>query len=96
MMTKFIVTFEKGDKPMQQELLLKHIDHLRNLRKKNVLFLCGPFKNSNRVIQILMAENYAEAEQYVLLDPFTAEGVFARYTIDELIESNEENNYLLK
>jgi uncharacterized protein YciI len=93
---KFIALFEKGRKPISDDLLARHIDHLRNLKKENRLFLCGPFKDSNRVIQILFAGNYNEAEQIVLQDPFTSEGIFSKYTLHELIEANEENNYLSK
>jgi uncharacterized protein YciI len=91
---KFIALFEKSGKPISDDLMARHIDHLRNLKKKDKLFFCGPFKNSNRVIQILFTGNYSEAEQIVLQDPFTSEGVFSKYTLHELIEANEENNYL--
>jgi len=93
-MTKFIALFEKNEKPIPKEVMASHIDHLKILKKNNKLFLCGPFKNNNGVIQILLADNYSEAEQLVLRDPFTSEGVFAKYTLHELIEANEENNYL--
>ena len=76
-------------------MLLVHIEHLRNLRKQGKLFLCGPFKNSAKVLQVLIADNYEEAEKYVLQDPFTSAGFFAGYTLYELVEANEDNNYLL-
>jgi uncharacterized protein YciI len=95
-MTKFIVLCEKNiDKPCGRELFVRHVEHLKNLKKKDILFLCGPFKDNNGVIQILKAESYKEAEQYVLSDPFTSEGVFLKYTLHELNEATEENNYLL-
>ncbi|GHV72777.1 hypothetical protein AGMMS49940_00790 [Spirochaetia bacterium] len=94
-MTKFIALFEKSGKSIPEELMIRHIDHLKNLKKNNNLLLCGPFKNSKGVIQLLQADNYDEAKKLALLDPFTAEGIFSTYTIHELIEANEENNYLL-
>jgi uncharacterized protein YciI len=93
---KFIALFEKSGKPISDDLMVRHIDHLRNLKKRDKLFLCGPFKDSNRVVQILLSGNYGEAEQLVLQDPFTSEGIFSTYTLHELIEANEENNYLFK
>jgi uncharacterized protein YciI len=93
--TKFIALFEKSGKSIPEELMIRHVEHLKNLKKNNSLLLCGPFKNSNGVIQILLADNYNEAKKLALLDPFTAEGIFSTYTIHELIEANDENNYLL-
>jgi uncharacterized protein YciI len=95
-MIKFIVLYEKNtDKICTRELFVRHAEHLRNLKKKDILFLCGPFKDNNGVIQILKAKSYKEAEQYVLMDPFMSEGFFLKYAIHELNEANEENNYLL-
>jgi uncharacterized protein YciI len=91
---KFIALFEKSGKPIPDALMARHVDHLKDLKKRDKLFLCGPFKDSGGVIQILSAGNYGEAEQLVLRDPFTSEGVFSTYTLHELIEANEENNYL--
>jgi len=59
------------------------------------LFLCGPFKDDNGGLQILNANSYEEAEKYVLQDPFIAQKYYTRYTIHELIEANEGNNYLM-
>jgi uncharacterized protein YciI len=94
-MAKFVILFEKSKRDAPREALLRHIDHLRNLRKKNILFLCGPFTNHNGAMQILDAKNYEDAEGYAQSDPFTTEGYFSKYTIYEWIDSNEGNNYLL-
>ena len=93
---KFIALFEKSGKPISDDLMVRHVDHLKNLKKGDKLFLCGPFKDNNEVIQILLADDYNEAEQLVLRDPFTFEGIFIKYTLHELIEANEANNYLYK
>jgi uncharacterized protein YciI len=94
---KFIALIEKkNSNPAPRDLMLKHIDHLKALRKTGILFLCGLFHNENKVIQILNAADMAEADALVRRDPFTVSGFFADYTIHELIEANEENNYLLK
>lgn len=95
-MTKFVILCKKNaDKRFPRELFVRHVEHLRNLKKKNILFLCGPFKDRDEVIQIIKADSYEEAERYIRLDPFTSEGFFSEYTIRELIEATEENNYLL-
>jgi uncharacterized protein YciI len=95
--TKFIVIFDgKSDKPLSKELQASHVEHIKKMDNNNVLFLCGPFKNRDGIVQILLADTYEQAEQYVLQDPFTSEGYFSKYTIYELIESNRANNYLQK
>jgi uncharacterized protein YciI len=95
--TKFIVIFDsKSDKPLSKELQADHVAHIKNLDSNNILFLCGPFRNREGVMQILLADDYEKAEQYVLQDPYISEGHFSKYTIYELIESNRANNYLQK
>lgn len=43
---------------------------------------------------ILRAESYEEAENYILEDPIISKKYY-RYTIDEFIEANENNNWLM-
>jgi uncharacterized protein YciI len=95
-MPKFVAIFDISDKPQPREALLRHIDHLKALRKKNVLFMCGPLKDANKAIQILEAGTYEEADRYAKQDPFTGEGYFSGYALYEWIEANEENDYLQK
>jgi uncharacterized protein YciI len=95
-MSKFVAIFEISDKSRPRDALIRHIDHLRALRKKNILFMCGPFKDTNKAMQILEADNYEEADRYAKQDPLTIEGYFTGYVLYEWIEGNEENNYLLK
>ncbi|MFP3043932.1 YciI family protein [Treponema primitia] len=95
-MIKFVALFEKSkEKTASNELLLRHVAHLKNLKKVNHLFLCGPLRNSNKVIQIILADDIEEAEKYLRMDPFTAEGIFETYTVFELNEANDNNNWLL-
>jgi uncharacterized protein YciI len=96
-MTKFIAIFdEKKISPPSQELQAAHVKHILQLDDRQILFLCGPFKNHDGILQIFLADSYEQAEQYVLADPFIKEEYFSKYTIYELIESNRENNYLQK
>jgi uncharacterized protein YciI len=95
-MIKYIVLFEKNAwKNVSNELMLKHIDHLKRLKKEEHLFLCGPCVGTNKVIQIIIADSKEEAEKYVKMDPFAVEEVFASYSLFELNEANDNNNWLL-
>jgi uncharacterized protein YciI len=95
-MIKFVALMEKSsEKTASNELLLEHVVHLKNLKKDNHLFICGPLANSNKVMQIILAGDIKEAEKYLQMDPFAAEGVFESYTIFELNEANDDNNWLL-
>ncbi|HWO75195.1 MAG TPA: YciI family protein [Bacillus sp. (in: firmicutes)] len=95
-MKKFVVLL-KNKKPHQltAQLLNKHVDHLRTLDKMGKLFLCGPFEDNSAAIQIIVAENYEEAKQWVEKDPFVEEKYYQTYELNELIEANEQNNWLL-
>jgi uncharacterized protein YciI len=95
-MPKFVAIFDISDKPQPKEALRRHVDHLKALRKKNVLFMCGPLKDAKKAMQILEAGNYEEALRYAGQDPFAAEGYFSGYALYEWIEATEGNNYLQK
>jgi uncharacterized protein YciI len=95
-MIKYIALFEKNTrKSVPNELMLKHIDHLKRLKREKHLFLCGPCVGTNKVIQIIIAGSKEEAEKYVRRDPFAAEGIFVSYSLFELNEANDNNNWLL-
>jgi len=95
-MNKYIAIFTKSDKAIENSLMVLHVEHLAKMYEESNLLLCGPFKNSNKVIQIILANSKEEAETLLKRDPFYKESIFKDYTLNELIEANEENNYLLK
>jgi uncharacterized protein YciI len=95
-MEKYIVILQGKTKgALTSDLLNSHIKHLRNLHDMGILFLCGPFKDDDGGMQILQANSYKEAENHVLNDPFIAQKYYTNYTIHELIEANDSNNYLM-
>lgn len=71
------------------------MNHLKNLSNTNNLFICGPYKTSDSAIQILIAESIGEARKLVESDPFIKSGYYKDYDLDELIEANDSNNFLL-
>ena len=56
--------------------------------------MCGLLKG-NGAILILEAKSLKEAEAYILQDPVIFQKKY-EYKTHELIEANEENNFLLK
>lgn len=77
------------------ELTQSHVEHVRDLDMRGLLFLCGPLKGDEKGIFILNAGSYEEVERYVLADPFIANKCYKSYVIHEIEEANASNNYLL-
>lgn len=84
---------KKGE--LTKELLHKHVSHLQRLTKDRRLFLCGPFKDNDSAMQILICKTIDEAIRLVETDPFIKEGYYATYEVNELIKANEDNNWLM-
>ena len=93
-MSKYVVIYNlKKRKGFTLEVSKKHVEHLRDLSHENVLFLCGLLKGNGAML-ILEAKSLKEAEAHILQDPVIVRGHYD-YTLYELIEANEENNFLL-
>ncbi|WP_261134417.1 YciI family protein [Bacillus sp. Marseille-Q3570] len=95
-MRKFVVVLKdkkKGD--LTDKLLGQHIEHLQKLNQKSNLLICGPFKDDEKAMQILICNTMKEAIALVESDPFVQEGYYGDYEINELIEANEDNNWLV-
>ncbi len=94
-MKKFIVILQdKQNGTLTSELLKEHVNHLRYLTALNKLYLCGPFQNDDGALQIIIADKQEEAKELVEKDPFIRDGYYKKYSIYELIEANEDNNWL--
>lgn len=95
-MQKFVAILkEKKQGELTEELLIKHVQHLKKLSDQSKLFLCGPFKDNDQAMQILVCDTVEEAIKLVENDPFIQEGYYASYEVKELIEANEQNNWLI-
>lgn len=95
-MKKFVVILKDKKKgELTKELLSKHVEHLKELNENSKLFICGPFNDNDRAMQILICDTLDEAKYLVESDPFIKEGYYANYEVNELIEANEGNNWLL-
>ena len=96
-MAKFTVMYQsEGREGMTLEQVQAHVDHLKDLHSKGILFLCGLLKDeqNDKALLILETGSMEEAEQYVAKDPLIILKYY-QYTITELIEANPANNFLL-
>ena len=78
-----------------QELVKAHVDHIRDMDERGILFFCGALKDDGGGMLILSADTREEAETHVLRDPFIIHKAYRRFTIQEIIEANAGNNYLM-
>jgi uncharacterized protein YciI len=94
-MAKFICILKNEKKEnLTKDLIKGHIEHLKEMKNNGILFLCGLLKNNESGMVILEVKSYEEAESYILQDPLIVNNCYGDYIIYELIEANEENNYL--
>jgi len=84
----------KNEKPINEELIKRHVEYLRELKRLGKLVLCGPFTDYPGGMVIFLAEDLVEAINIAESDPFIASGCKS-YEIRTLEPANEENNYLL-
>lgn len=95
-MKQFIILLkDKQRGTLKDDLLHAHINHLKELKSKNILVMCGPFTDNDGAIKIIKANHLEDAKIIANCDPFTKKGYYQNYEIYEFIEANEENNYLL-
>ena len=96
MKKKFIIILKNKQKgTLSEKLLNDHINHLKKLTQEKKLYLCGPFKDNDGALQILISENIETARHYIKKDPFIISGYYQHYDIHELIEANADNNWLM-
>jgi uncharacterized protein YciI len=84
----------KNIKPLNEELVKSHVEHLKKLKSQGKLVLCGPFTDYPGGMVVLLAEDLVEATNIAKADPFIASGC-KTYEIRTLESANDENNYLL-
>lgn len=94
-MKKYFVKLSKKQRELfSQELLIKHVEHLKQLTNDGVLQTCGPCDDGG-AIMILIAENIDMAKSYVESDPFSKVDYYQSRTLVEFHEATMENNFFL-
>ena len=89
------VYFMKNQKPLNEELIKEHVEHLKNLKSQGKLVLCGPFSDYPGGMVVYLADNLEEATDIAKSDPFISSGC-KTFEVRTLEVANEENNYLLE
>ena len=78
---------------LNQEIITKHIHHLRQLDEDGHLVLCGPFTDYAGGIVIIRAADKETANRIAQSDPFVNEG-YKTYTLRTLEIADASNQYL--
>ena len=92
---KFVVIYkDRVRKGLTKDLLKNHVEHIKNIHYEGNLFLCGFLKKSDKVLLILEAKSFKDAEDYIIQDPLIIKKHY-NYDIYELNEANESNNWFL-
>ena len=81
-------------KPLNEEVVKLHVEHLKELDRQNKLVLCGPFTDYPGGMAVFTAENLTEAMEIAQKDPFIAQG-YKTFSLRTLEVANEGNDYLL-
>jgi len=99
-MNKFLVRYSRlvkgnfqDDLLEQVEVVKKHIEYIKKLDRKGAISLCGLFPNNDAIL-IINAKSYDEVESYLSKDPIIIKKYY-EFTIEEFMEANEDNNWLL-
>jgi uncharacterized protein YciI len=84
----------QNQKPLNEEIIKGHVEHLKKLKSQDKLILCGPFTDYPGGMVVFLAENLEEATDIAKADPFIASGC-KTFEIRTMELANDENNYLL-
>lgn len=91
-----ILLGDKSSGGLEQELLLKHVNYLKDLHDQGNLVTCGALVDNQGAVMILKAESKNHAEQLLKNDPFIIENYYRHYVLKEYIEASDDNNWLLE
>lgn len=89
----FVMLMENKNK-LTQEVIQRHVDHLKKLDDQGKLVLCGPFSDYSGGMVILKVLSLDEAEKVCQSDPYILEG-YKTYELRTLEVADKENGYLL-
>jgi uncharacterized protein YciI len=83
-----------NQKPINNDIIKRHVEHLKELKVQEKLILCGPFTDYPGGMVVISAESIIEATNIAMSDPFISSGCKS-FEVRTLELANEENNYLI-
>lgn len=83
-----------NEKPIDNDLIKRHVEYLKELNRQGKLVLCGPFTDYPGGMVVIYAKDLIEATNIAKSDPFIMSGCKS-YEIRTLELANESNNYLI-
>jgi uncharacterized protein YciI len=95
MKTFLVILNEKSSQRIDDNLLHKHIEHLKQLTQDGHLLICGPFVDNSGAMLVFQAASDADVEALIQTDPFIQENFYGRYSITEFYKADASNNYLM-
>jgi uncharacterized protein len=95
MKTFLVILNEKSNQRLDDNLLHKHVEHLKQLTQDGHLLVCGPFVDDSGAILVLQAANASDIEALIQEDPFIQEKFYGSYSITEFYKADASNNYLM-
>jgi len=94
----YVMLIERGKtyNRINKEMVVKHVERIRQLDDDGRLVLCGPTKGYPGVAGMIVftADSAEDAEAVCESEPFVAEG-YATFKLFSMRVGNRENNYLL-
>ncbi|MCL2580191.1 MAG: hypothetical protein FWE32_09225 [Oscillospiraceae bacterium] len=96
--TLYVMMIERGKayNKVTKEVIIRHIEHIKSIDERGLLFVCGLLKGYPGVagMVILKTESFEQAEEICKAEPLVAEG-YAKYKLSTMQVGSRENNFLL-
>ncbi|MCL1074220.1 YciI family protein [Shewanella dokdonensis] len=91
-----VLLSDKKANGLTPELLLAHVHHLQQLAAAGQLRFCGPYADNQGAMLLLLCTDRQQAEQLLQADPFIHVGYYKQYQLQEVLEANAANHWLLQ
>jgi uncharacterized protein YciI len=95
MATFIFILQDKNQVALTRQIYYSHVEYLSKQKKEARLFMAGPLKGQDKILQIYHTDTFAAAEEIVKNDPYVRDGFYRTYEGYEWIEANEDNNWLM-
>ncbi|MBO8173389.1 MAG: hypothetical protein H0Z33_16095 [Bacillaceae bacterium] len=86
---------DKRQEELTKDLLVQHVEYLKQLSQNGFLKLCGPFVDNEGACMVLNGVSLEDVKRMLNHDPFIREGYYGNYEVKEFIEASDENNWLM-